>query len=618
MRAIPRAFCIFLWVALSSGVIAQEADADRTPADTIAGPWSGLWVAERRFPAQLQGAVTLQAREGRWFAQVEGEQVDVKRVVADNGSLRWSFSVLDLGSFEGYQSNSLGPIVGHWTQPAGPVHYSPLATPLRLDRTGQGMFTGVLNTAQESYTLSMPLVAESAPGGGVRYRTFLRNPDRNSGIFFRIASAVSDGDTILFSDDGGEVIGTALVLDPGQRFVLEHRGEVFDFRRAARATAAGFYPRRTDAGMARVLQPADIDDGWQTAALGDTSMLVEPVLEMLNQQAVFEPTDLHAPYLHSLLVAHEGKLIVEEYFHGHHRDRPHDSRSAGKTITSVLLGMVIHQGKLKSVDEPVYPMFGGVDAFENPDPRKARITARHLVTMSSGLACDDYGEGSPGSEDRQWEQTEKADFYQFALDLPVVHSPGETAYYCSTGTNLLGGVISKATGEDLKWFFHQSFARPLQIDHYRLNLSPSGAPYMGGGLQLAPRDFLKVGQLFLDGGVWNGKRLVSGDWVTASFAGHASMEDPQNYGFAWWRYTYVYDGRQFETYAASGNGGQILMVVPDLELAIMMNAGNYSDNRPRNLLRYLTMWRAILPAAIDGADAAKKAADQAPAGSADS
>ncbi|MEL6868431.1 MAG: serine hydrolase [Pseudomonadota bacterium] len=562
--------------------------------------WHGLWIAERRFVAQLNGPVTIYPLGERWIAQVQGERVAAERTVADDGNIHWSFAVLNLGRFEGHQLDALSPINGHWIQPAGPVYYNRFATPVRLTRTAHGAFDGMLQPVEERYSLSIPMIATEVSGSTTRYRTFLRNPDRNTGIYFPIETASIVDDQIRFDNRAGETIGIGQIVLPGERFTLQHRGEVFDFRRGTRHTAPGFYPRRAPTLVTQLLQPVDTGDGWQTAALGDTGILPTPIINMLNKQAAFEPSSLREPYLHSLLVAHRGKLIVEEYFHGHHRDMPHDSRSAGKTIASALLGMAIHQGALPGLDMPVYPLFGGVSAFANPDPRKHRMTVRHLITMSSGLACDDDDPDSPGQEDRLQNQQEEPDYYAYTLALPQVADPGAVGAYCSAGINVVGGIIANATGVSLTRFFHESFAEPLHIEHYGMNLSPSDRAYLGGGLRLRPRDFLKLGQLYLNGGVWKGTRLVSEAWVAESFAAHTSLGDADNYGLAWWRYTYEYDGRKITTYSASGNGGQILLVAPELDLAIMMNAGNYSDGRSRNLLRAQTMWQAILPAVIDG------------------
>lgn len=591
--------CTAICMTIPPGCAQPNTDTIAVEASSTAN-WEGLWVAERNFGVQLEGPLTLRKSADRWIAEVQGDRVTANRDVAEDGSVSWSFAFFDLGAFEGHQASLDAPINGHWLQPAGLVHYNPFATPVRLDPAGRDVFDGKIVPVHEGYSLNIPLILEGASEGGERYRTFLRNPNRNTGVYFRIETATVEGGEIRFADSRGEIIGTGQITEPGERFTLSHRGAVFEFVRGSRQASPGFYPRRSSEPVKNLLQPAEIGDGWSTAVLGETGLDQATVVALINELAAFEPTGLREPYIHSLLVAHKGKLIVEEYFHGHHRDMTHESRSAGKTIGSALLGMAIYQGALADVDQPVYPMFGGVDAFANPDPRKERLTVRHLVTMTPGLACNDADEASPGHEDTMQNQDEQPDWYNYALDLPMLNEPGDVGFYCTAGINLVGGVVSKATGISLARFFQESFADPLHFSHYGMNLSPSGRAYMGGGIQLRPRDFLKLGQLYLDGGVWKGQRLMSEDWVEQSFAVHASLNVEDDYGFGWWRYTYESDGLMIETYSASGNGGQILLVVPELELTVMMNAGNYSDGRSRNALRRQIIWEAILPAALTG------------------
>jgi CubicO group peptidase (beta-lactamase class C family) len=241
-----------------------------------------------------------------------------------------------------------------------------------------------------------------------------------------------------------------------------------------------------------------------------------------------------------------------------------------------------------------------VAAYANPDPRKARMTVRHLVTMTSGFDCDDNRYDTPGNEDRMQSQTEQPDWYRYTLDLPMVREPGTAGVYCTAGIHLIGQVLRERTATSLPQYFEHAFARPMDIDYYQMNLSPTYRGYMGGGIRLRPRDFLKLGQLYLDGGVWRGRRIVSEEWVRTSTAAHASVNETDDYGFAWWRKTYQAGDRRVETYHASGNGGQLLFVVPALNLVALIQAGNYGDGRTRNKFRDRLMQEAILPAAPDG------------------
>ncbi|MFL5530085.1 MAG: serine hydrolase domain-containing protein, partial [Gemmatimonadaceae bacterium] len=168
------------------------------------------------------------------------------------------------------------------------------------------------------------------------------------------------------------------------------------------------------------------------------------------------------------------------------------------------------------------------------------------------------------------------DWYRYFLELPVAHDPGTLYAYCSAGMNLAGGVVSRATSTWLPAFFDQYLARPLGITHYAMNLTPTGEGYSGGGVHMLPRDLLKFGQLFLDGSTWHGQRIVSKDWVEKSTANRTKGLNATD-GLAWHRNTITADGQKHEGYEANGNGGQFLIVVPDLQLAVVFTAGNYGQ-----------------------------------------
>ena len=123
--------------------------------------------------------------------------------------------------------------------------------------------------------------------------------------------------------------------------------------------------------------------------------------------------------IHSLLVAHHGKLVLEEYFFGFDRERPHDLRSAGKTFASVMLGTAMRRGAHIAPETPVYELLAGMGPFANPDPRKPQITLAHLMTHTSGLACDDNDPVSPGNEDTMQTQSQQPDWWKYTLDLPM-------------------------------------------------------------------------------------------------------------------------------------------------------------------------------------------------------
>ncbi|MFQ5528382.1 MAG: serine hydrolase domain-containing protein, partial [Thermoanaerobaculia bacterium] len=316
-------------------------------------------------------------------------------------------------------------------------------------------------------------------------------------------------------------------------------------------------------------------EGWQGSSLKDVGLTTGPIEEMI-QMIIDTPMDsVEAPYLHAFLVARHGRLVLEEYFHGFTRDTPHGTRSASKSVTTTLAGIAVNQGKL-SLDTPVYATMNGGEVPADADPRAERMTLRHLITMTSGLACDDWDQDSPGNEDTMQEQSQQPDWFQYTLDLPMINEPGEHAAYCSGGQNLTGGVVAKATGEWLPDFYRKHLATPLVMGLYHMNLTPTGEGYGGGGLLIKPRDFLKLGQVFLDGGSFRGKEVVSQDWVREGTTAINQIRD-EGYGYGWWVFSYPFEGRQVEAFYAGGNGGQYIIVVPELDLNVVIFAGNYNQ-----------------------------------------
>jgi CubicO group peptidase (beta-lactamase class C family) len=228
----------------------------------------------------------------------------------------------------------------------------------------------------------------------------------------------------------------------------------------------------------------------------------------------------------------------------------------------------------------VYELLAEMRPFANPDPRKADITLAHLMTHSAGFACDDYNDDSPGNENKL--QSHQGDWWKYTLDLPMAHTPGTRYAYCSANINLVGGALTVATRTWLPELFERTVARPLQFGLWHWNLSPTDQGYLGGGSWLRPRDLLKIGQAYLDGGVWNGRRIVPAEWVKESTTPQMHISpattglSPDDFANAYWEsddgYAWHLGGDQ---YAATGNGGQILIVAPKHDLVAVFTGANY-------------------------------------------
>lgn len=562
------AAAILLAVSLSAAAASRVQQ--RAARDLV-----GLWEARRSFGPEIEGPVILREEDGHFSAEIAGYSVPVQ-VSGDE----IAFEVPgERGAFRGRRINQDGIVTGHWIQPWAFRSFARMASPVRLVRQASGVWTGTVTPLRD--VLRFFLVIQEDAGGAVS--GFLRNPEANIGRFYPIARVVRLGDTVRFLDGEG---GVRLEGRYDTRFdrlsvYFPLNGGTYDFRRVADDPGSRFYPR-PPSDEPYSYRPPPSGGGWRVARPEEVGMAVGPLEEMIRMIIATPMDAIDAPYIHGVLVARDGKLVLEEYFHGYSRHQPHGTRSASKSITTTLVGIAQHEGIL-DLASSVYEMLHDGAVPEDLDPRARRMTLEHLITMRSGLACDDWDPASPGGEDVMQSQEEQPDWHRFTLALPMIHEPGEHAAYCSGGQNLAGGVVSHMAGEWLPVFYQRHFAEPVEAGLYHMNLTPSGEGYGGGGLYIQPRDFLKLGQLYLDDGVWNGRRLLDPGWVEAATTAHGRIGD-EGYGYGWWVFSYPFAGRDVAAFYAGGNGGQYVIVVPELGLNVVIFAGNYNQrvmHRPK-------------------------------------
>jgi CubicO group peptidase (beta-lactamase class C family) len=164
-------------------------------------------------------------------------------------------------------------------------------------------------------------------------------------------------------------------------------------------------------------------------------------------------------------------------------------------------------------------------------------------------------------------------------------SPGERAVYCSANPNLALGAVGKTMNESPMSIFDRLIGEPMKIREYGWAFDPAGQPYGGGGVWMLPRDFMKFGQLMLNGGVWEGRRILSQDFVERASSRLYHMRNLY-YGYLWWSIDYPFKDRLVRAYYAAGNGGQFVAVVPELELVVATYGGNYAR---------LATWLDLMP-----------------------
>jgi CubicO group peptidase (beta-lactamase class C family) len=328
-------------------------------------------------------------------------------------------------------------------------------------------------------------------------------------------------------------------------------------------------------------------------ATGDGWTVSTPEAEGMNSDALLKTLQTLReglyPGVDSLVVVRRERLVAEGYFNGFGRESLHDLRSTGKSVTSALAGIAIGQGLL-GVDDLISRHLAQFDIHENMDARKRAIKVFHLLNMNSGLECDDGNPASPGNEERMYR---REDWVGFVLDLPMVAEPGVTGHYCTGGVVVLGHIIATRSAMGLDAFAATWLFGPLDIRQSGWRRAPDGSATGGGGLRLRPRDAAKFGALYLNGGTWNGVRVIPADWVQKSRQRVQTLR-ADGYGFLWWKRSFLHRGQWVECFFTAGNGGNYIFVLPSLELVAVFTGSNY--NSPLSDQPYQVLETRILPA----------------------
>lgn len=332
-------------------------------------------------------------------------------------------------------------------------------------------------------------------------------------------------------------------------------------------------------GVEELAAPQTRPDGWTTASVESAKITSARLREM---EHAIEADEFKR--ITSVLIARQGKLIYEAYFGGSDLTTLRNTRSATKTVTSMLLGIAIDRGLLAGVNVPVLPFFPDRHPVENPDSRKDKMTVEDLLTMSSLLECDDQNTFSRGNEERMYLIE---DYAKFTLDLPIrgfpawATKPEDSPYkrsfsYCTAGVVVLGEVLKQATKTPVPEFAIKNLFAPLQISQAEWQFTPTGSAMTGGGLGLQSRDYLKLGQLYANGGIWNGKRVVSESWVRQSIQPHVQVDDQTEFGYLWWLKAFTSGDKTFPAYLMQGNGGNKVVVFPESALVVVITSENYN------------------------------------------
>ena len=302
--------------------------------------------------------------------------------------------------------------------------------------------------------------------------------------------------------------------------------------------------------------------------------------------ATFDHDEQHD--LRGVVVLRDGLVIAERYYNGETANGLHDIRSAGKSVTALLMGIAIDRGKIRSVDDTVATYW--------PEARGSAIgdvTLANVLTMRSGLAAFDEDSASPGNEDKL---DAAPDPLAFLRSVPRADPPGSRYRYNSLTAYTAGVVVAKATGRSLAEFARASLFHPLGIHRWKWASDAAGFTKGQGNLSLTARDFATIGEMVRGEGLYHGHRIISASWIRSALAPKVtiSQSDPyaDGYGYFWYSKTQQVGGKPVPVSFASGNGGNKIYVVPSRHMVVAITSSAYGHGYGQR--RSETILKAIL------------------------
>jgi CubicO group peptidase (beta-lactamase class C family) len=296
------------------------------------------------------------------------------------------------------------------------------------------------------------------------------------------------------------------------------------------------------------------------------------------------------PRMRGLVVARHGRIEAEGYWRGGAADRRHNLKSVSKSVLAALVGIAVAEGRVRGVDQPVAEIlpehFG-----PRSDPRKRAITVGNLLSMQSGLESTSFSDYGSWVSSRNWVAN--------ALGRPLVDRPGGRMLYSTGSSHVLSAALTRATGQSTYEYARTRLAEPLGIRLRPWQRDPQGIYFGGNEMFMTPREMLRFGQMYLDGGVWRGRQVVPRAWVEESLRPRTTSRwNGHGYGLGWW--SREAPGRRVEF--AWGYGGQYVFLLRDLGVVAVMISEPDAPDRDGGHLRALhaLVDELLIPAAVRG------------------
>jgi len=318
--------------------------------------------------------------------------------------------------------------------------------------------------------------------------------------------------------------------------------------------------------------PQKRDDGWEVADLRKDGVDIKKL-----ESAVNEILDMDLSRIDSLVIVKNGKLVLDEYFYNYGPDDEHQLRSITKSVFSTLFG--IAQGQdLVNTGQKLYDFFPQYRSESGWQARKNKITLGMVLTMTSGVACDDW---VPPAFSCLQDMYKFPDLVDFCLSEQVNHEPGKHFAYCGSCLTPLAAILKEKSGMSVPDYAQKYLYGPMGIQANRWEEGPNGITEVEGSHWLKPRDMAKLGLLYLNKGKWNGQQIVPEKWVEDATSMKVTAEQTkrhEDYGYLWWIHPISFNGKKYFSYAAQGLGGQFIWVVPDLNVVAVITGSNYQGD----------------------------------------
>jgi CubicO group peptidase (beta-lactamase class C family) len=256
----------------------------------------------------------------------------------------------------------------------------------------------------------------------------------------------------------------------------------------------------------------------------------------------------------------------------------HTMQSVSKSITSLLIGIAIDYGLIQNEDVMILPFFNNYN-IAVLDERWSRMSLKHVLTMTTGIEWDESTIPYTDPNNSCAGMEKSNDWIQFVLDQPIAAEPGDVYVYNSGATMLLSYILEKTTGMEVEEYCYQYLFKPLGIENYFWKRTPKGLADTEGGLYLRPEDIAKISYLVLKNGIWEGKKVVSQQWINNSTKRHVNINYPSErsyqYGYKWWLLPYANETKF--AIAGLGLGGQRPIVLPEYNIVAVFTGWNIYD-----------------------------------------